>query len=186
RTQDREPVLVNCTGEHRVRAAGYRVAATAYQEPMMLRGTEVSTTHVVVMGVSGSGKSTVATGLVRATGYAFAEADEFHPPANVAKMAAGHALVDEDRWPWLRALADWTAARQQEGVSTVMACSALRRSYRDVLRTGAPETSFVHVDGAASVIRKRMNHRDGHFMPASLLESQIATLEPLEPDEHGV
>ena len=153
---------------------------------MMLRGTEVSTTHIVVMGISGSGKSTVAAGLVRATGYAFAEADEFHPKANVAKMAAGHALNDQDRWPWLQALADWMAERAQEGTSTVMACSALRRSYRDVLRSGAPGAGFVHVDGSAEVIRERMNHRDGHFMPASLLDSQIATLEPLQADERGV
>ena len=144
------------------------------------------TTHIVVMGISGSGKSTVANGLVQATGFAFAEADEFHPQANVDKMAAGHALTDEDRWPWLQALADWMAARADEGTSTVMACSALRRSYRDVLRRGAATVQFVHVDGPASVIRERMNHRDGHFMPASLLDSQIDTLEPLEDDESGV
>lgn len=154
--------------------------------PNLLRGTEVSTTHVVVMGVSGSGKSTVAAGLVKATGFAFAEADEFHPDANVAKMAAGHALTDEDRWPWLHALADWMAARDAEGISTITACSALRRSYRDVLRSGVPTAQFVHVDGRAAVIRQRMNHRDGHFMPAALLESQIATLEPLQDDERGV
>lgn len=146
----------------------------------------MSSTHVVVMGISGSGKSTVAAGMVEATGFAFAEADEFHPESNVAKMAAGHALIDEDRWPWLEALADWMAARAQEGTSTIMACSALRRSYRDVLRRGAPTAQFVHVDGSAAVIRERMNDRDGHFMPASLLQSQIATLEPLEQDERGV
>lgn len=146
----------------------------------------MSSTHIVVMGISGSGKSTVAHGLVQATGYAFAEADEFHPQANVDKMAAGHALTDEDRWPWLAALADWMSRQAAQGTSTVMACSALRRSYRDVLRRGAPDTVFVHVDGSAEVIRDRMNHRDGHFMPASLLNSQIATLEPLEPDERGV
>src|SRR5699024_6528513 len=154
--------------------------------PMMQRGTTMSTTHIDVMGISGSGKSTVAAGLVRATGYAFAEADEFHPKANVAKMAAGHALNDQDRWPWLQALADWMTERAQEGTSTVMACSALRRSYRDVLRSGAHEVLFVHVDGSAEVIRERMNHRYGHLMSASLLDSHIATLEPLQADERGV
>src|SRR5690625_1304459 len=176
----------NRDGATEYRAGEYRDGSGEYREPMMQRGTTMSTTHIVVMGISGSGKSTVAAGLVRATGYAFAEADEFHPKANVAKMAAGHALNDQDRWPWLQALADWMTERAQEGTSTVMACSALRRSYRDVLRSGAPEVLFVHVDGSAEVIRERMNHRDGHFMPASLLDSQIATLEPLQADERGV
>lgn len=146
----------------------------------------MSTQHVVVMGVSGSGKTTVANGIAVATGYTFAEADEFHPAASVAKMAAGQPLTDEDRWPWLADLARWMADRAAEGRSTVMACSALRRSYRDVLRSGPSSVDFVLVDGSADVIRQRMLARVGHYMPASLLESQIATLEPLEEDESGV
>lgn len=144
------------------------------------------TRHVVVMGVSGSGKSTVARGISVATGLVFAEADEFHSEANVARMRAGVPLDDADRWPWLRALAAWMAARAAEGVSTVLACSALKRSYRDVLRQGPPEIDFVHLDGAAEVIRERMSCRSGHYMPASLLDSQIATLEPPHPDESSL
>lgn len=146
----------------------------------------MSSKHIVVMGVSGSGKTTVAEGVALELGFAFAEADEYHPEANVAKMAAGHPLTDDDRWPWLDALAEWIREREAAGESTVMACSALRRVYRDVLRRGGENVEFVHVDGPAQVIRDRMNHRAGHFMPASLLDSQIATLEPLQPDEAGV
>ena len=146
----------------------------------------MGTRHVVVMGVSGSGKTTVATGIAATTGFAFAEADEFHPAANVAKMAAGQPLTDEDRWPWLAELARWMTERAEAGESTVMACSALRRSYRDVLRSGPPGVDFVLVDGSAEVIRERMAAREGHYMPVSLLDSQIATLEPLQADESGV
>ena len=146
----------------------------------------MSTQHVVVMGVSGSGKTTVASGIAVATDFTFAEADEYHPAASVAKMAAGEPLTDEDRWPWLAELATWMSARAAEGVSTVLACSALRRSYRDVLRAGPPSVHFVLVDGSAEVIRARMAAREGHYMPVTLLDSQIATLEPLEADESGV
>lgn len=146
----------------------------------------MSTQHVVVMGVSGSGKTTVASGIAVATDFTFAEADEYHPEANVAKMAAGEPLTDADRWPWLAVLARWMSERAAEGVSTVMACSALRRSYRDVLRAGPPSVDFVLVDGSAEVIRQRMSTREGHYMPVTLLDSQIATLEPLEADESGL
>ncbi|MEV1287435.1 gluconokinase [Micromonospora sp. NPDC049679] len=142
--------------------------------------------HVVVMGVSGSGKTTVAQGISNATGLRFAEADEFHSEFNVAMMRAGVPLDDADRWPWLLALAAWMATRSAEGVSTVLACSALKRSYRDVLRQGPPGMEFVHLDGPAEVIRERVSRRAGHYMPASLLDSQIATLEPLQPDEIGL
>ncbi|MCM0678849.1 gluconokinase [Micromonospora phytophila] len=141
------------------------------------------TRHVVVMGVSGAGKTTVARGISAGTGLTFAEADEFHSPANVARMRAGEPLDDAARMPWLRDLAGWMAARAAEGVSTVLACSALRRSYRDLLRQGAPGVEFVHLDGSAEVIRDRMALRAGHYMPASLLESQLATLEQPDPDE---
>ncbi|MFY1691353.1 gluconokinase [Plantactinospora sp. WMMB782] len=146
-------------------------------------GPERSTRHVVVMGVSGSGKTTVAKGIGAATGLTFAEADEFHPESNVALMRAGTPLGDGHRWPWLRELAGWMAERAAEGISTVLACSALRRSYRDVLRQGPPSVDFVFLDGSAEVIRERLSRRAGHYMPASLLDSQIATLERPGPDE---
>ncbi|SCL44037.1 gluconate kinase, SKI family [Micromonospora citrea] len=141
------------------------------------------TRHVVVMGVSGAGKTTVALGVAARTGLTFAEADEFHPPANVARMRAGVPLDDAARLPWLRDLAGWMAARAADGVSTVLACSALKRSYRDVLRQGPPNVEFVLLDGPAEVIRERMARRAGHYMPPSLLESQLATLERPHPDE---
>ncbi|MEU5941452.1 gluconokinase [Micromonospora sp. NPDC047548] len=141
------------------------------------------TRHVVVMGVSGAGKTTVARGISELTGLAFAEADEFHSEVNVARMRSGVPLDDAARWPWLHDLAGWMAARSAEGVSTVLACSALKRSYRDVLRQGPPAVDFVHLDGPAQVIRDRVSRRAGHYMPASLLESQLATLERGEPDE---
>lgn len=141
--------------------------------------------HVVVMGVSGSGKTTVAEGIAKATGMVFAEADEFHSEANVAKMRAGQPLDDADRWPWLESLAAWMAAEDQLGRSTVIACSALRRVYRDVLRKGPPTLDFIHLDGPAQVVRERMATRQGHYMPSSLLDSQLRTLEPLDPDESG-
>ncbi|MEV4656731.1 gluconokinase [Micromonospora sp. NPDC049301] len=142
--------------------------------------------HVVVMGVSGAGKTTVARGISDAAGLTFAEADEFHSEANVARMRSGVPLDDAARWPWLRALADWMATRDAEGVSTVLACSALKRSYREVLRQGPPTVDFVHLDGTAEVIRERMARRAGHYMPASLLDSQLAILERFEPGESGL
>jgi gluconokinase len=141
--------------------------------------------HVVVMGVSGVGKTTIATSLASRVGYEFAEADEFHPPANIEKMSAGVPLDDADRMPWLRALADWMRRRHDEGRSTVMSCSALRRSYRDILREGAPDAFFVHLVGDQALLLDRMDHRK-HFMPSALLQSQFDTLEPLEDDENGV
>ncbi|MDG4782076.1 gluconokinase [Micromonospora sp. WMMD961] len=147
------------------------------------RGDARRTRHVVVMGVSGAGKTTVARGISAATGLTFAEADEFHSPENVARMRSGVPLDDTARWPWLSDIAGWIADRGAEGRSTVLACSALKRSYRDVLRQGAPHLDFVHLHGPAEVIRARMARRAGHYMPASLLESQFATLQPAEPDE---
>jgi gluconokinase len=146
----------------------------------------MSTVHVVVMGVSGCGKSTVARGLADRLDLRFAEADEFHPPGNVDKMAAGVPLDDADRLPWLAALAGWMREQAAAGQSTVMACSALTRAYRDVLRDGPPRVLFVHLDGPAEVVAERLAARTGHFMPASLLASQVATLEPLGPGEEGV
>ena len=151
----------------------------------MAAGEIPGTTTIVVMGVSGSGKSTVAAGLVERLGWEFAEGDEFHPPANVEKMRAGHPLDDEDRWPWLRTLADWIGQHERAGRSVVVTCSALKRSYRDLLCDGHPSVWFAQVTADAELIRERLQHRTGHYMPASLLDSQLATLEPLQDDEPG-
>ncbi|WP_460852805.1 gluconokinase [Nocardioides montaniterrae] len=139
---------------------------------------------VVVMGVSGSGKSTVGAALAQRLRVPFADADDFHPPANIAKMSAGHPLDDEDRRPWLDALGEWLAAHDAQG--GVMSCSALKVDYRTRLLDHAPRTRFVHLDGPRDVIARRQAGRPGHFMPAALLDSQFATLEPLGPDEPGI
>ncbi len=141
--------------------------------------------HLVVMGVSGSGKSTVARAVQDRLGWELAEGDDFHPPENVARMRAGVPLTDEDRWGWLTSLAEWTAEREARGEPTIMACSALRRAYRDVLRRGGERTFFVHCTGEEDLLLERMQDRE-HFMPPSLLASQLAVLEPLEPDEQGM
>ena len=139
---------------------------------------------IVVMGVSGSGKSTVGAALAQRLHVPFADADDFHPEANVAKMSAGQALNDDDRYPWLEAIGDWLADHCGEG--GVMSCSALKRAYRDQLRKHCPQVHFLHLSGSPEVIGHRQASRPGHFMPASLLASQFDTLEPLEADEHGV
>jgi gluconokinase len=141
--------------------------------------------HLVVMGVAGSGKTTVATLLAQRLGTEYAEADQFHPEANIAKMSAGTPLSDEDRWPWLEAIRDWLSAEADAGRSGVVTCSALKRSYRDLLRTARGRVCFVHLDGSPELLAERMEHRSGHFMPTSLLPSQLATLEPLDGDEPG-
>jgi gluconokinase len=138
------------------------------------------------MGVSGVGKTTVAQGLSARLGWTFAEGDDFHPEANVAKMTAGQPLTDEDRWPWLRSIGDWLSAQIAAGRSSVVTCSALRRDYRDVLREGRPEVVFCHLTAEPGVLGGRVGRRTGHYMPASLLPSQLAALEPLGPDEPGV
>ncbi|MCB0949201.1 MAG: gluconokinase [Mycobacterium sp.] len=137
---------------------------------------------IVVMGVSGSGKSTVGAALAQRLRVPFADADDFHPPANIAKMTAGEALDDDDRYPWLEAIGTWLAARSDGGV---MSCSALRRKYRDQLRRHRPDVEFLHLAGSVEVIGRRQASRPGHFMPAALLASQFGTLEPLESDERG-
>ncbi|MGI8664553.1 MAG: gluconokinase [Jatrophihabitans sp.] len=138
---------------------------------------------VVVMGVSGSGKTTVGRLLARQLGVPFADADDFHSVAAKATMAAGHALTDDDRWPWLATLAGWLAGEQD---GCVLACSALKRSYRDVLRTASQRLCFLHLAGEAAVVSQRVGHRSSHYMPASLVGSQYADLEPLGADEFGV
>ncbi|BBY42280.1 gluconokinase [Mycolicibacterium celeriflavum] len=139
---------------------------------------------IVVMGVSGSGKSTVGAALAQRLRVPFADADDFHPPANVAKMTAGEPLNDDDRYPWLEAIGEWLAERCATG--GVMSCSALKRKYRDQLRRHCPDIEMLHLAGTPEVIGRRQASRPGHFMPASLLASQFDTLEPLEPDERGV
>lgn len=139
---------------------------------------------IVAMGVSGSGKSTVGAALAQRLGVPFADADDFHPPANIAKMTAGEPLDDTDRYPWLEAIGRWLADHCADG--GVMSCSALKRRYRDRLRRHCSSTEFLHLSGPPEVIAARQASRPGHFMPASLMASQFATLEPLAPDERGV
>src|SRR4051794_11402296 len=143
------------------------------------------TTTIVVMGVSGAGKSTVAAELVTRLGWDFAEGDEFHPLQNVEKMRAGIPLDDGDRWPWLRRLAGWIGEHEAAGKNAVVTCSALRRAYRDLLRDGHPSVWFPPVPADPELIQGRVAHRDHHYMPLSLLGSQLSTLEPLEPGEPG-
>jgi gluconokinase len=143
------------------------------------------TLHLVFMGVSGTGKSAVGHPVSQRLGLEFLEGDDLHPPANIAKMSSGTPLTDEDRWPWLRAIADWTRDRVAEGRATGVTCSALRRPYRDLLREGAADTCFVHMAGPPELILERMKNRK-HFMPPSMLDSQLATLEPFDDDERFV
>jgi gluconokinase len=138
---------------------------------------------IVVMGVCGSGKTTVGQALAEGLGLPYADADDFHPAGNVAKMTAGLPLDDNDRAPWLTAVGRWLAEHPRGGV---VSCSALRRSYRDVLRRSAPDATFVHLAGDPDVIAARVAARADHFMPPSLVSSQLRLLEPLTSDEGGL
>jgi gluconokinase len=140
----------------------------------------------VLMGVSGSGKSEVGARLAQALGARFIEGDRFHPPRNLEKMSAGVPLDDADRWDWLHALRAEILRVQEAGELPVLACSALKRAYRDVLRGGDDGICFVHLHGDRQLIARRMAARSGHFMPLSLLDSQLRDLEPLQADECGV
>ena len=140
------------------------------------------TDPIVVMGVSGSGKSTVGAALAGRLRVPFEDADDLHPAENIAKMSRGESLDDSDRWPWLERIGEWLAAHPDGGV---IACSALKRKYRDQLRHHCSSVTFLHLEGGRDVIEKRQASRPGHFMPASLLTSQFETLEPLAPDEGG-
>ncbi|MGI8645596.1 MAG: gluconokinase [Nocardioides sp.] len=137
---------------------------------------------LVVMGVSGSGKSTVGAALAQRLRVPYADGDDFHPEANVAKMTRGQPLDDDDRYPWLEAVGEWLGKHPDGGVT---ACSALRRKYRDQLRHHCDGLEFLLLEGSREVVERRQASRPGHFMPPSMLTSQFATLEPLEPDEHG-
>lgn len=138
---------------------------------------------IVVMGVSGSGKTTVGQRIAQRLAVPYAEADDFHSPQNVAKMQAGTPLDDEDRRPWLDAIGEWLA--EHAGRGGVVTCSALKRRYRDRLAAASPEVFFLHLDGSAELIAGRLAEREDHFMPTSLLQSQIDALEPLTADEPG-
>ena len=140
-------------------------------------------TVLVVMGVAGSGKTTIAAVLAERLGWRLLEGDAFHPPANVAKMAAGTPLTEDDRWPWLRAIAAEIDAIRAAGGSAVVACSALKRAYRDVLIGDRPDVRLVYLHGGRSLIGERLAARKGHFMPPALLDSQFATLEEPGPAE---
>ena len=143
-------------------------------------------TTIIVMGVSGVGKSSVAAALHRSLGWPLAEGDDFHPASNVEKMRRGIALDDDDRWPWLAAIATWVGAQESAGRDCIVTCSALKSAYREALRRGHPSVWFVHLTAPREDIAARLGQRVGHFMPASLLASQLDQLEPLHADEPGV
>jgi gluconokinase len=141
---------------------------------------------LIVMGVSGSGKSTIADALAKSLGWRFEDGDRFHPPGNVAKMSAGQPLSDEDRLPWLQAIADEIDRVCEAGEHAVIACSALKRTYRDILLHGRDDVRFVFLKGTQQLIAGRLATRKGHFMPPDLLASQFRTLEPPAAGEHPI
>lgn len=138
--------------------------------------------HIVVMGVSSCGKSTVGELIALKLGLPFKDGDTLHSEENIAKMSSGVPLTDEDRYPWLHRIGEWL---EEQDTGGVIACSALKRDYRDRIRAAAPGTVFLHLHGSHDLMAKRMAARPGHFMPTSLLDSQFATLEPLDADEAG-
>jgi gluconokinase len=138
---------------------------------------------ILVMGVSGSGKTTAGERLALELGWPFRDADSFHPAANVAKMSVGTPLTDEDRWPWLASIAAWIDEGRTAGQPRVVSCSALKRVYRRVLLDGRPDVRLVYMQGDIDLIAGRMGRRTGHFMPPALLRSQFDTLEPPAPEE---
>jgi gluconokinase len=141
---------------------------------------------LIVMGVSGSGKSTIADKLAERLRWSYEDGDKFHPASNVAKMSAGHPLTDEDRWPWLQAIADEIDRVCGAGQHVVIACSALKRAYRDILVHGRSDVRIVFLEGTQELIAKRLTARKHHFMPPGLLESQFKTLEPPDASENPV
>lgn len=141
---------------------------------------------LVVMGVSGSGKSTIADRLAKRLDWTYEDGDRFHPASNVAKMSAGQPLTDEDRWPWLQAIANEIDRVCGAGERAVIACSALKRAYRDILVHGRNDVRIVYLNGTQDLIASRLSLRKGHFMPPGLLASQFRTLEPPAPDENPV
>lgn len=174
--------MVGRRTEHGVVETSGAPAEQAARDAERAAGNTVS---LVVMGVSGVGKSTVALALAAATGWPFAEGDDLHPKSNRTKMTAGDPLDDVDRWPWLRRVAAWIGEQETAGRSVVVTCSALRRAYRDLLRDGHPSVHFLHLIAPHDLVATRLTAREDHFMPPSLLASQLDTLEPLERDEPG-
>ena len=140
----------------------------------------------IVMGITGSGKSTVGSALARSLGVEFLEGDDYHPVENVRKMSLGIPLTDDDRAAWLRALAHRISQARQPGLGLVVSCSALKRSYRDVLRGADPDLQFIFLNGSRSLIEQRLASRRGHFMPASLIDSQLEILEEPGPNENAI
>jgi len=149
-------------------------------------GDDTDPCALVVMGVSGSGKSTIADSLAARLGWRCEDGDTFHPASNVAKMSAGHPLTDEDRWPWLQAIADEIDRVCKAGERAVIACSALKRAYRDILVHGRNDVRIIFLNGTQELIAGRLAARKGHFMPPGLLTSQFATLQPPDANEHPV
>lgn len=141
---------------------------------------------VVVMGVSGAGKTTVARILARRLQWDFTDADSFHPAENVERMAKGQALSDEDRYPWLQAIASWIDATRRSGRGGIIACSALKRKYRDVIIGSRPDVQLLYLKATSEVIRDRLANRPGHFFPSSLLDSQFKALEEPSEDENAI
>ncbi len=141
---------------------------------------------IVVMGVSGSGKSTIASMLAHRLHWIYEDGDWFHPPSNIEKMHGGEPLTDEDRWPWLHGIAAWIDATRHAGNHGVIACSALKRAYRDILAGGRPDVGIVFLKGDRELIAQRLASRDGHFMPPALLDSQFAALEEPQAEEHPI
>ncbi len=152
----------------------------------MREAARVTPCALILMGVSGSGKSTIADQLAKRIGWSYEDGDKFHPASNVAKMKAGHPLTDEDRWPWLRAIAAEIDRVCQAGGHVVIACSALKRVYRDILVHGRNDVRIIFLTGTQQLIADRLAKRKGHFMPADLLPSQFRTLEPPGSDEDPV
>jgi gluconokinase len=166
-------------------------AAPARQVATQTSGDETASSPrkpsvVVVMGVSGCGKSTIASMLAHRLNWIYEDGDWFHPQSNVRKMHAGEPLTDEDRWPWLHGIAAWIDASRRVGNHGTVACSALKRAYRDILVGERTDVRIVYLKGEQDLIARRLAARDGHFMPPSLLDSQFAALEEPQPDEHPI
>ena len=166
-------------------------AAPARQVATQTSGDETASSPrkpsvVVVMGVSGCGKSTIASMLAHRLNWIYEDGDWFHPQSNVRKMHAGEPLTDEDRWPWLHGIAAWIDASRRVGNRGTVACSALKRAYRDILVGERRDVRIVYLKGEQDLIARRLAARDGHFMPPSLLDSQFAALEEPQPDEHPI
>src|SRR5208282_4125681 len=161
-----------------------RLSTTSGSEKHMVARQDSGPMIVIVAGVSGSGKTTVGAMLAGRLGWRFADADEFHPAANIEKMRAGIPLTDDDRWPWLRAIGAWMDEQVASRESAVITCSALKRPYRDVLLGGRPRAKMVFLNVDREVLTRRLAARHGHFFPGQLLGTQLDALEPPEPDEH--